>query len=47
MCDVLYMNKLISDFSSFIIQYHNDLVITWSVIFIIVWEIAFFTEVRC
>ena len=44
MCDVLYMNELISDFSSFIIQYHNDLVIVASVIFIIVWEITFLVK---
>lgn len=44
MCDVLYMNELIFDFSSFIIQYHNDLAIVASVIFIIVWEITFLVK---
>ena len=44
MCDVLYMNELISDFSSFIIQYHTDLAIAESVIFIIVWEITFLVK---
>lgn len=44
MCDVLYMNELISDFSSFIIQYHTDLAIAVSVIFIIVWEITFLVK---
>lgn len=42
MCDVLYMNELISDFSSFIIQYHTDL--AGSVIFIIVLEITFLVK---
>ena len=44
MCDVLYMNELISDFSSFIIQYHADLAIAASVVFIIVWEIIFLVK---
>lgn len=45
MRDVLYyMNELISDFSSFIIQYHTDLAIAGSVIFIIVWEITFLVK---
>ena len=45
MCDVLYyMNELISDFGSFIIQYHTDLAIAWLVIFIIVWEITFLVK---
>ena len=44
MCDVLYMNELISDFSSFIIQYNTDLAIAASVIFIIVWEITFLVK---
>ena len=44
MRDVLYMNEFISDFSSFIIQYHTDLVIAGSVIFIIVWEITFLVK---
>lgn len=38
------MNELISDFGSFIIQYHTDLAIAWSVIFIIVWEITFLVK---
>lgn len=37
------MNELISDFSSFIIQYHADLAIAASVI-IIVWEITFLVK---
>ena len=45
MCDVLYyMNELISDFGSFIIQYHTDLAIAGSVIFIIVLEITFLVK---
>lgn len=44
MCDVLYMNEFISDFGSFIIQYHTDLAIAGSVIFIIVWEITFLVK---
>ena len=38
------MNELISDFSSFIIQYHTDLAIAVSLIFIIVWEIIFLVK---
>ena len=38
------MNELISDFSSFIIQYHADLAIAASVVFIIVWEIIFLVK---
>lgn len=44
MCDVLYMNELISYFCSFIIQYHTDLAIAGFVIFIIVWEITFLVK---